>query len=192
MKARTRTGLMLSAGAAATALTMAVAPTAAVAAQSATDAAASSIKAAKKAKISAKGAAVRIPITYTCNKGWEGYLNLQVVEVVGDGFASGGSGRSITCSGAAKTVNVYVQASAYQGSEPFEPGPASLLGSIDSYNPDFGGCEGPYACPVEGAKPATPPGGMIFTDASMPTTGQSIAASGSAHSEVQGTITLVK
>lgn len=197
MTSRTRISLLLSAGAAATAVTVAVAPTAAFAAHSGAEAGsaagASAIKAAKKAKISAKGAAVRVPITYKCNKGWSGYLTLQLVEVVDDGFASGFGGRTLSCTGLAKTVSVYVQANTGQGAEPFEPGAASLLASIDSYNPDDTGCGGPFGCPpIEGAKPAgPPPGETVFTQASVPTGASTSFAPNSERKEIQRTITLV-
>lgn len=188
MRSRTRVGLLSAAGAAATALAVAVAPLAAVADEAVAAANDSSIKAAKKAKVSAKGAAVRVPITYTCTKGWDGYVSLTVVERVDDGFAVGSAGRNVSCSGAPRTVTVYLQASAYEGAKAFEKGAASLTGSLDSYNPNYNPCdEHPAACGFEGAKPPT--GASIFTAASAPSGAQ--AEKYSERSETAGTITLV-
>lgn len=174
MRVPTRIAVSTSVGAVATALMVAAAPLAAFADEAAVTAASDTIKAAKKnAKVSAKGAAVKVPLTYTCTAKWEGYIGVSLVQAVGNGFASSNSWRSVKCTGAAKSVTLYLQANPGEGARPFEKGPASLVGSIDSSDPSYNYCD-EHDCsegvaPIAPARAMPPPtGNSIFTSASTP------------------------
>lgn len=197
MKARAGCGIMVGIGAAGTAGAVLLAPISAfaepgapAAAHTAQAAAPSALAIGDEAKISARGAAIRIPYGYLCAAGWEGNLSVQVVEALGNDLASGYGNKNIKCSGEKKTASLYVQVGAYQGARPFQPGPASIVATLDSYDPKADPCSsGP--CPIM-SEPKPPMGGM-FKTASTTGTPRATVADGetSAHSEWQGTITLV-
>ncbi len=174
MRAPTRITLLTSVGAVVTALTVVAAPLTSFAAESAVTAASDSVKPAKKnAKVSAKGAAVKLPLVYTCTAKWQGYISVSLVQAVGNGFASSSSWKSVKCTGKAKAVTLYLQASPGQGAKAFEKGTASLVGSIDSSDPSYNPCE-EFDCtegvaPIARAQKMPPPtGNSIFTSASTP------------------------
>lgn len=196
MKARAGFGIMVGIGAAGTAGAVLLAPISAFAYSGAASpaqtaqTAQSALAIGNKAKISARGAAIRIPYGYLCPAGWEGNLSVQVVEALGNDLASGYGNKNIKCSGEKKTAFLYVQVGAYQGARPFQPGPASLVATLDSYDPKADPCSsGP--CPIM-SEPKPPMGGM-FNTASATGTPRATVADGdtNAHAEWQGTITLV-
>jgi hypothetical protein len=144
-----------------------------------------------KAKISARGAAIRIPYSFVCTAGWEGNLNVQVVEALGENLASGYANKNLTCNGAKKTASLYVQVGAYQGARPFKAGPASVVATLDTFDPKADPCSSGGPCPMAAEPKAAPQPPGMFTTASVPTRPTGTSADTFAHSEVQGTITLV-
>lgn len=202
MKAHARIGFMLGTGAAATAVALIASPIAAFAGPgnagapntiTAAQGAAESIDVDNKAKISAKGAAIRIPYSYLCQSGWEGNLSVQVVEALGNDLASGYGNKMLKCTGAKKAMTIYLQVGAYQGARPFQAGPASIVATLDSYDPKADPCANGGPCPAAPMAGAVPPGEGLFsaasTKADMRADMPKPDASG--HSEFQGTIQLV-
>jgi hypothetical protein len=189
MKATSGIGIMLSTGAVATAAAVLLAPIAAFAGP-----VAQSLDVDNKAKISAKGAAIRIPYSYLCQDGWEGNLSVQVVEALGNELASGYGNKTLKCTGAKKTATLYLQVGAYQGARPFKAGPASIVATLDSYDPKADPCANGGPCPAAPVAGGMPPGERLFSAASVPA-GHMPADmprfDTSAHSEFQGTIQLV-
>ena len=164
MRARARYGRMTAlagaAVAAATLTTVALAPASASAAP-----APKSFDLAKDGKIVAKGAAVKLSFAYTCPAGWQGGASVTVVEALGDAFASGYGGKNLKCTGGQQNATFFIQANTYDGARPFQAGEASLVASLDAWNPEDGGggCGPGMPCPLptEGDAPATaaPPHG---------------------------------
>ena len=111
-----------------------------------------------KGTISAGGAAVKVPFTAQCPEGWSGYLNLNVVEAIGDSFAAGYGGKTLKCTGKVEKGFVYLQAQVSENTRPFRPGQASMLATMDAYEPSPTCGEG-APCPVDdmSAKPAATP-----------------------------------
>lgn len=190
MKARTSIGIFAATAAAATVAAVVLAPVSAFAGPATTTAAPQSLDVGSKGNLSARGAAVRIPFAYLCHDGWEGNLSVQVVQALGDDLASGYTSKTLKCSGAKKTTSVYLQVAAYQGARPFKAGPASAVFSLDSYDPKADPCSNGGPCPLTGPAQAAPPGGM-FSAASMPAAPSMPMNDTFAHSEFQGTVTLV-
>jgi hypothetical protein len=192
MKAHTRFGLRTSAGAVVTAAAVTLAPMAAFAAP----APAQTLKVSKLGKLSAHGAAVQVPVAYACQSGWEGNVGIQLVEARGNALATGYGNKSTKCTGELQKVVIYLQANSYQASMPFAAGDASAVVTLDSYDPAAQGCSDGMPCPAQAPEakpaPAAPPTGAI-TNASMtqPAKGQGHDPS-NAHSQFEGTITLVK
>lgn len=139
--------------------------------------------------ISARGAAVRVPLTFTCNEGWQAFVGIQVVEAVGEPFAAGFGGAERTCTGKKQKVTFYVQAAAGQDLRPFREGPASAVATLDAVDPtsfcdEFGG-----PCEVEAAPAAAPPeadGGDLLSEPAV----AAADGPGSVRREIRGTIRL--
>lgn len=196
MKVRAGFGITVGIVAAGTAGALIMAPMAAFAGPSTpatagtAQAAPSALDVDNKAKISARGAAIRIPYSYLCTAGWEGNLSVQVVQALGNDLASGYGNKSVKCSGDKKNASLYLQVAAYQGARPFAPGPASVSASLDSFDPKADGCgNGGMPCPV--LSEAKPPQGGMFRAASLPVRAAGQSGDTYGHAEVQGTITLV-
>lgn len=143
----------------------------------------------KTGKILANGAAVKVKFTYSCPDGWEGGAGVTIVEALGDAFASGYGGKSLKCTGGAQDATFFIQANTYEGARPFQPGQASIVASLDAWNPQGGPCSPEMPCPVDApaaAAPAPPQGSMFAatsaTDKMPPPSNQ--------HKEFSGVITL--
>lgn len=85
--------------------------------------------------VSARGAAVQVPLIFTCPEDWRYALEISVVEAVGDGFANGSGSEQGVCTGARQKVALYVQANVMEGNHPFRPGPASVIANLYAGDP---------------------------------------------------------
>lgn len=83
----------------------------------------------------ARGAAVDLAVTASCEPGFTGYLSLIVTQRSGNDIAKGSGGTSVPCTGEPQTVTVRVIAEA--GVAPFRVGDAVVTGIFDTWD-DYG------------------------------------------------------
>ena len=83
----------------------------------------------------ARGAAVDLSVTGTCETGSSGYVSLVVTQRSGSGIAKGRGGTSLPCLSQPATVTVRALAEADGG--PFRVGDAVVTGSLDTWD-DYG------------------------------------------------------
>ena len=111
-----------------------------------------------KGWIMANGAAIVIPYSYSCPEGWRGSMWLNVVQAHGNTFSSGGNGKSVECTGQNTDAKLFLKANVYDKTTPFRSGAASIVASMDVYDPaaQCGEYE-PCPMPAEPAMSETPP-----------------------------------
>ena len=80
------------------------------------------VRIGRTATLGAKGATLKVPVTFNCPPGDGGSLQVQVNERSGNGIAQGFGGRNITCTGGIQHVVVTVTAF----DKPFKPGTAHV------------------------------------------------------------------
>jgi hypothetical protein len=92
------------------------------------------------ATVVARGAALEVTATVTCEEGYSGFLSFQVTQRSGGGIAQGWGDTPIVCTGEPQTVTVLVVAQG--GGAPFRTGTAlvNIYGAVCT-TPDFETCD---------------------------------------------------
>lgn len=147
-------------------------------------------------RITAGGAAITVPATFTCPAGYDAYISIQVVQAIGDAFAGGFDTLTKTCTGAAQKVKFYIQAVPAENTRPFRAGEASSRVILDAVDPaqlePFPTEEFSEEAPTEDPLSILPPPPLAPADSTHARSDEPLPASGPAtlHAEDRRTITL--